>query len=406
MTTIPVKRDYAILRCCDEKSNPGGNRFDRRMPVDVERCVGPWRPWWWGRRWWRHARRRRRWHARSGRRWWWISRRRRWWLSRRWIRRPHAIDVATVRSSIIVNRPGGGGFAGRAPSPRPAYGNLPTPGMRPGAGIGSRPNTGNIAGRPSGVRPGAGTRPPTGVRPGGGRPSTSNIAGRPGGTRPGAGTRPATGARPGAGTLPAVAGRPTGRPAHNYLDLPTMGGGYAGAARPTTRPVSPGAVVGGVLVGGAAAEFLHNFPSGGLSGTGARPGMGDIATTLPARPGGGIQPGAELRPGGERPGQGLRPGGERPGTSRPERPAERPDIGRPGQPGERPVDVGRPGRPAIARRHRSAGRPGDRPLRPGDGDVCEQSPGSYSRQGSMAGLGPGSPRRHSRLLARTCRRLR
>jgi hypothetical protein len=132
-------------------------------------------------------------------------------------------------------------------------------------------------------------------------------------------------------------------------------------------------LAGGALAGGAAAEFLQNRPSGGF-GDGGRPGAGDIASTLPARPGGG---GAGGRPDIGRPGQpSNRPGdigrpgqpGNRPGDiGRPGRPGDRPgDIGRPGRPGDRPGDIGRPGRPGD--------RPGDigRPGRPGEGGAGER----------------------------------
>jgi hypothetical protein len=78
----------------------------------------------------------------------------------------------------------------------------------------------------------------------------------------------------------------------------------------------------------------------------------NIASTLPARPGGEIPSGGRLRPGaGTRPGTGIRPGAERPG-----------DIGRPGRPGDRPADIDRPG------------RPGDRPNLPGNGGWAQHQP--------------------------------
>src|SRR6185295_6689491 len=99
----------------------------------------------------------------------------------------------------------------------------------------------------------------------------------------------------------------------DFLDLPNAGGGNLGGGRPSTRPSTglgnAAAGFGGALAGGAAAEFLRNRPSNALPGGGARPGAGDIASTLPARPGGG---------------EGIGPGGGRP------------DVGRPGQPGNRP----------------------------------------------------------------------
>jgi hypothetical protein len=148
------------------------------------------------------------------------------------------------------------------------------------------------------------------------------------------------GARPGVGG-PSFSGRPTQRDLQNFLGLPS--GGLAGGGRPSTRPISPGAgFAGGALAGGAAAEFLSNRPST-LPSPGTRPGAGDVASTLPARPGGG-RPGDGFGPGGNRPGDIGRPG---------QLPSNRPgDIGRPGRPGDRPGDIGRPGRPG------DIGRPG------------------------------------------------
>jgi hypothetical protein len=96
---------------------------------------------------------------------------------------------------------------------------------------------------------------------------------------------------------------------------------------------------------------LNNHPTGSLAALSRVPGLENIASTLPARPGGGISSG-----GGLRPGVGPRPGGEnRPGNNRP-------DIGRPGQPVNRPGDIGRPG------------RPGDRPNFPGNGGFAQHLP--------------------------------
>ncbi|MEZ6052692.1 MAG: hypothetical protein R3C02_15105 [Planctomycetaceae bacterium] len=69
-----------------------------------------------------------------------------------------------------------------------------------------------------------------------------------------------------------------------------------------------------------------------------KPGGGDFATTLPARPGGVDRPGQ-----GNRPGNGGRPGiGDRPGNGDRPRPGDRPGIGdRPG-PGNRPGIDDRP----------------------------------------------------------------
>jgi hypothetical protein len=107
---------------------------------------------------------------------------------------------------------------------------------------------------------------------------------------------------------------------------------------------------------------LQNRPSGGF-GDGGSPGAGNIASTLPARPGGGADLGRPGQP-GNRPGDIGRPGqpGNRPGDigrpGRPGRPGDRPgDIGRPGRPGDRPGDIGRPGRPGDIG---LPGRPGDR----------------------------------------------
>jgi hypothetical protein len=142
-------------------------------------------------------------------------------------------------------------------------------------------------------------------------------------------------------------------------------------SRPSSGLGNAAAGFGGALAGGAAAEFLRNRPSNALPGEGGRPGAGNIASTLPARPGigDGIGPGGGPdigRPGqpGNRPGDIGRPGtpGNRPGDiGRPGTPGDRPiDIGRPGTPGDRPADIGRPGTPGN--------RPGDigRPGRPGD----------------------------------------
>ncbi len=210
----------------------------------------------------------------------------------------------------ISRRPSGGSVTGggHIASSRPSMGTLPTPSNRLGS-LGNRPGGGNIASRPSvGTRPGAGA-----------------IAG----------------SRPGAGGLP------TTRDLNNFLDLPNVGGGNFGGGRPSSGLGNAGAAFGGALAGGAAAEFLSNRPSNALPGAGGRPGMGDIASTLPANPGG---------IGGNRPDVG-RPGtpGNRPDNSLPD---TRPDLGRPGQP-----DLGRPGRPDVGRPGRpDMGRPG----RPGD----------------------------------------
>lgn len=197
--------------------------------------------------------------------------------------------------SNVSRRPSGGIATGgaRIASTRPSYGNLPTPGTRPGSGLSSRPGGANISTLPS--------------------------------TRPGLGTRPGTGSRPIAGTMPASGARPSTRDMQNFLDLPSIGVGA-----PSTRPSgSVTGIVGGALAGGAAAEFLHNRPNNQLPGTGPVLGSGNIASTLPARPGGGGQPGEGLRP---------------------------------AQPGQRPGDVGRPG------------RPGERPIGPGGRDVAQNLP--------------------------------
>lgn len=140
------------------------------------------------------------------------------------------------------------------------------------------------------------------------------------------------------------------------------GGGFTGTGRPATLPSGPGAGLSGAgLAGGAAAEFLSNLPAP-LPGGSARPGVGDIASSLPARPGGG-RPDVG-RPGqpGERPGDIGRPG--RPDAGQPGRPG-RPDVGEPGRP-----DIGEPGRPDIGRPGRpDVGQPGrpdiGRPGQPG-----------------------------------------
>src|SRR5205807_1830109 len=118
-----------------------------------------------------------------------------------------------------------------------------------------------------------------------------------------------------------------------------------GVGTPSTRPAGPVAgLVGGALAGGAAAEFLHNRPSNTL------PGAGNIASTLPARPGGATNLGD-----GNRPGAGDRPSAGQPSS-------ERPGVSRPGQPGDRPVDIGRPG------------RPGERPVGPGGREFVQSLP--------------------------------
>jgi hypothetical protein len=148
-----------------------------------------------------------------------------------------------------------------------------------------------------------------------GRTSTgggSNYANRSSGNRQGGGARPSTGARPNVGSRD----RPSSADLNNFLDL----GGPGGATgRPSNRPAYGGGTLsGGVLAGGAAAEFLHERPTTRPGGGSARPGEG-VASTLPARPGGDDRPG--------RPGDGNRPG--RPGdNNRPGRPSDRP--GRPG----------------------------------------------------------------------------
>ncbi len=196
---------------------------------------------------------------------------------------------------------GGGSYRG-------AHGAGRTPSMSRPTGLPSslsRPSGGGS--RPASSRPQFGNLPTPGARPGGARPGTGAIASRPAASRPTAGTRPAGGARP------------STRDLQNFLDLPTTGGGLAGAGRPSTRPASPGVgLAGGALAGGAAAAFLNEHPAEGIAGAG-RPGGGEIATNLPARPGTGGRPDGGLRPGGDRPDAGL-PG--RPGD-RPFRPGDR-----------------------------------------------------------------------------------
>ena len=87
---------------------------------------------------------------------------------------------------------------------------------------------------------------------------------------------------------------------------------------------------------------MSNRPST-LPSTGALPGAGDIASTLPARPGGGRPDVGRVGRPGDRPGDIGRPG--RPDIRQP----GRPDIGRPGRP-----DIGQPGRPDLGR----PGQPG------------------------------------------------
>ncbi|MCC7475467.1 MAG: hypothetical protein IT425_08735 [Pirellulales bacterium] len=211
----------------------------------------------------------------------------------------------------------GGSMAGRTPSMsrpsskpamkmpsggRQSFGNLPTPGTRPGGSAsGSRP-TSSLPNRPS-----------------------SGISGRPGGSisnRPAAGlNRPGSignaNARP--GEISRAGNLPSRNDLNKFLDLPTGSGQLpsfgSSAARPSTREAG---------AGNAAEQFLRDRPT-------SFPGTKDLATnrpstlpgTIPSRPGPG-----NLRPGvgeGNRPGsgEGLRPGGGeglRPGGGqRPER---------------------------------------------------------------------------------------
>lgn len=235
---------------------------------------------------------------------------------------------------------GGGNLAGRTPSMsrpaskpsisrpsggRPSYGNLPTPGARPGGGV-SRPST-PIANRPNlpTNRPSTGISRPT---PGGGVANLPN--------RPNVGARP-DGGRPSMGDL------------DNFLDLPAGGGAARPSTLPATRPglggaIAGGAIAGGALAGGAAAEFLKDRPTP-LPET--RPAPGDLASNRPVTlPGTGVD-----RPGA---GEGLRPGG----GDRPVKPGG-------GDEGLRPGDLTKPARPGDNNR---PGRPGDgnRPWQPGD----------------------------------------
>ena len=160
-----------------------------------------------------------------------------------------------------------------------------------------------------------------------------------------------------------------------------MGSGNVGGGRPSSGLGNVAAVAGGALAGGAAAEFLGNRPSNALPGGVGLPGPGNIASTLPANPGGigGVGQPDVGRPGqpGNRPADIGRPGqpGNRPADiGRPGQPGNRPaDIGQPGTPGNRPADIGRPGQPGnrpgdIGRPGQPGNRPGDigRPGRPGD----------------------------------------
>lgn len=134
--------------------------------------------------------------------------------------------------------------------------------------------------------------------------------------------------RPSEGLRPAVGGRPSANDLGNFLDLPGRGGGGN-----FTRPggiTTGGALAGGALAGGAAAAFLHDNPRP-FPNIGERPGTGGIASTLPARPGGGESGIGPSRPGEG--GEGVRPG--RPGNIFPNRP------NRPGQGGS--GEQGRPG---------------------------------------------------------------
>jgi hypothetical protein len=188
----------------------------------------------------------------------------------------------------------------------------------------------------------------------------------------------------------------------NFLNLPNAGGGNLGGGRVSSGLGNAAAAAGGALAGGAAADFLRNRPSNALPGAGAGPGLGNIASTLPANPGGigngGIGPGGGTdigRPGtpGNRPADIGRPGtpGNRPADiGRPGTPGNRPaDIGRPGTPGNRPGDIGRPGRPDIGQPGRpDLGRPG------GPGDRIQNLPsriGDIGRPGRPDIGQPGRP---------------
>jgi hypothetical protein len=176
----------------------------------------------------------------------------------------------------------------------------------------------------------------------------------------------------------------------DFLDLPNAGSGNFGGSRPSSGLGNVAAAAGGALAGGAAAEFLNNRPSNALPDAGSQPGLGNIASTLPANP---SKVGDIGRPGqaGNRPadiGRPGQPGGNRPADiGRPGQPGNRPaDIGRPGQPGDRPGDIGRPGQPGN--------RPGDigRPGRPGDhiqnlpSRIADRSQWQNWRQENLGGI--------------------
>jgi hypothetical protein len=115
----------------------------------------------------------------------------------------------------------------------------------------------------------------------------------------------------------------------NFADLSSLGNSKFDFGSPSTRPGSPpSAIVGSALAAGAAAEFLHDYPTNLLPGAGTGAG-GPFA-------------GAFDRPtGGSKPANGLRPSaGDRPVSGRPERPSERPDTGRPEQLDKRPITGG------------------------------------------------------------------
>jgi hypothetical protein len=250
---------------------------------------------------------------------------------------------------------GGGGFSGGGGRGGGGGAHVSGGGHSGRGGGGGRPGGGNFSGHtPSMSRPSGGSHPSI-QRPSGGRqsfgklptpgsnkiarPAPANIA-RPGGgdiNRPGRGERPNAGDfanRPGGGNI----NRPGGNPSRDQLDrFLNMGGG----SRPNARPGGnyAGAVAGGALGGGAAAQFLHDHPTQFPGHAGA----GDLAGDRMNRPGAGGE--EQFRP-GDRPGRPGRDNDNRPGrpgdNDRPFRPG---DNTRPGDRTFRPGDNNRPARP-------------------------------------------------------------
>jgi hypothetical protein len=146
--------------------------------------------------------------------------------------------------------------------------------------------------------------------------------------RPGVVSHPGTGTLPSIGGLPTAGSRAASRDLPNFLDLPSLGNSKYDFGSPSTRPGSPSnGFVGAALAGGAAAEFLHDYPNPLLPGT--LPG-GAIANAF-----------RDLPSGGSKPADGQKvSAGDRPGAVGPKKPVERPDTNQQGQPDKRPTSAG------------------------------------------------------------------